>query len=63
MKTYKITKIEHLCEVNFEAQDDKEFMFLYREGVIDEVLSTKNAHQYYKITDEDGNVVFEHTYT
>ena len=63
MKTYKITRIEHLCDMEFDAQNDNELMFFYREGIIDKVLSTKNAHQYYKITDEDGNVVFEHTYT
>ena len=38
-------------------------MKLYREGLIDEILSEKNAHQHYKITDEDGKTVYEHTYT
>lgn len=63
MKTYKVTRIEHLHDINFEAKDDKELIELYHEGLIDEVLSEKNAHQQYIITDENGNVVYEHTYT
>jgi len=63
MAVYKVTKVEHLHDINFEAKDNKELMDLYYEGVIDEILSEKNAHQHYKITDEDGKTVYEHTYT
>jgi len=63
MAVYKVTRVEHLYDINFEAKDNKELMDLYHEGVVDEVLSEKHTHQHYKITDEDGNVVYEHTYT
>ena len=63
MKTYKITRVAGLYDINFEAKDDKELMKLYNEGVVDETLSEKNEHQHYKITDENGNIVYENTYT
>jgi len=63
MAVYKVTRVEHLHDINFEAKDNKELIELYHEGLIDELLSEKNAHQHYKITDENGNVVYEHTYT
>ena len=60
---YKITKITSLHEINIKAKSDKELKKLYKEGVIDEVLSEKNEQIYYLITDENGKKVFEHTYT
>ena len=59
---YKITKITSLHEINIKAKSDKELKKLYKEGVIDEVLSEKNEHIYYLITDKNGKKVFEHTY-
>ena len=63
MAVYKVTRVEHLHDINFEAKDNKELMELYHEGVIDELLSEKNTNLHYKITDEDGKTVYEHTYT
>ena len=63
MAIYKISKTSTLHEINFEADDDKELMQFYYGGVVDAVLNCKKDHLHYKITDEDGNVVYEHTYT
>ena len=60
---YKITKITSLHEINIKTKSDKELKKLFKEGVIDEMLSEKNEHIYYLITDENGKKVFEHTYT
>ena len=60
---YKITKITSLHEINIKAKSDKELKKLYKEGVMDEVLSEKNEQIYYLITDKNGKKVFEHTYT
>ena len=63
MKTYKITKTTTLHEIEIIAQDDKGLDELFREGVVDEVLSNKNTIEHYLITDENGNVIKEETYT
>ena len=63
MKTYKITRKAILHQIDFQAKDYEELNKLYNEGVVDEVLSEKKEHLNYKITDENGNVVYEHTYT
>ena len=60
---YKITRITSLHEIDIEAESHIELKKLYKEGVIDEVLSEKNENIYYLITDENGKKVFEHTYT
>ena len=60
---YKITRITSLHEIDIEAESHIELKKLYKEGVIDEVLSEKNDHIYYLITDKNGKKVFEHTYT
>jgi len=62
MKTYTITKATYL-KITTEADNDSEIKDLYREGVVDGLLADKNAHEHYLITDEDDNVIFEHTYT
>ena len=62
MKTYTITKETYL-KITTEADNDSEIKSLYRQGVVDELLSCKNQHEHYLITDEDDNVIFEHTYT
>jgi len=62
-KTYKITRKATLQQIDFKANDYEELMELYKEGVVDEALSEINEHLHYKITDEIGNVVYEHTYT
>ena len=61
-KTYKITKTTYI-KIDFEADNDRDMLELYKIGEVDALLADKNEHQHYKITDEDGNVVFEHTYT
>jgi hypothetical protein len=62
MKTYKITKtITNYIKV----KNDKELNELYKEGVVDEVLSNIariTPREHYLITDEDGNVIREETY-
>tara|TARA_R100000315_G_C5177302_1_gene102590 strand:- start:508 stop:699 length:192 start_codon:yes stop_codon:yes gene_type:complete len=63
MKTYKITKVSSLHDIEVQANDDKEIMELYFEGVVDEILSTKNDHVSYKIEDEHGNLIHEHIFT
>jgi len=63
MKKYKITREAGLYQIDFQAKNFEELMELYNEGVVDEVLSEKMEHLHYKITDENGNVVYEHTYT
>ena len=63
MATYKISRTITLHEINFEASNDEKLMEFSYGGVVDEVLSEKNEHLHYKITDEDGNTVYEHTYT
>ncbi|HAI20038.1 MAG TPA: hypothetical protein DCM10_19710 [Xanthomarina gelatinilytica] len=63
MKTYKITKVSSLHDIEVQANDDKEIMELYFEGVVDEILSTKNEHIDYQIEDEDGNLIHEHIFT
>ena len=60
---YKITRITSLHEIDIEAESHIELKKLYKEGVIDEVLSEKNEHIYYLITDKNGKKVYEHTYT
>ena len=60
---YKITRITSLHKIDIEAESHIELKKLYKEGVIDEVLSEKNENIYYLITDENGKKVFEHTYT
>ncbi len=60
---YKITRITSLHEIDIEAESHIELKKLYKEGVIDEVLSEKNEQIYYLITDKNGKKVFEHTYT
>lgn len=62
MKNYKITKTTYL-KINTEAANDLEIKNLYREGAVDSLLADKNEHQHYLITDEDDNIIFEHTYT
>ena len=60
MKTYKITKtITNYIKV----KNDKELNELYKEGVVDEVLSNINPIEHYLITDEKGNIIKEETYT
>jgi DNA polymerase II small subunit/DNA polymerase delta subunit B len=63
MKIYKITKVSSLQDIEVQAKDDKEIMQLYYEGVVDEILSTKNDHISYQIEDEDGNLIYGHIYT
>jgi len=63
MKTYKITKTTTLHEIEIIAQDDKGLDELFREGVVDEVLSNKNPIEHYIITDAKGNIIREKTYT
>ena len=63
MKTYKVTRVSSLQNINVQAKNDKEIMKLYYEGVIDEILSTKNEHIDYQIEDEDGNLIYEHIFT
>ena len=63
MKTYKITREATLQQIDFICYDYEELMDLFKEGVVDEALSEKRQHLHYKITDECGNVVYEHTYT
>ena len=63
MKTYKITKTTTLHEIEIVAQDDKALDELYREGVVDEVLSNKNPIEHYIITDAKGNIIKETKYT
>jgi len=62
MKKYTITKTTYL-KINTEADNDSEITNLYHEGAVDSLLADKNEHQHYLITDEDDNVIFEHTYT
>ena len=60
MKTYTITK----TITNYiETKNDKELNKLYKEGVVDEVLSNINPIEHYLITDENGNIIREETYT
>ena len=60
MKTYTITK----TITNYiETKNDKELNKLYKEGVVDEVLSSINPIEHYLITDENGNIIREETYT
>ena len=63
MKTYKITKtITNYIKV----KNDKELNELYKEGVVDEVLSNIariTPREHYLITDENGNIIKEETYT
>lgn len=63
MKTYKITKtITNYIKV----KNDKELNELYKEGVVDEVLSNIariTPREHYLITDEKGNIIREETYT
>jgi hypothetical protein len=63
MKIYKITKVSSLHDIEVQAKDDKEIMKLYYEGVVDEILSTKDEHIDYQIEDEDGNLIHEHIFT
>jgi len=62
MKKYTITKTTYL-KINTEADNDSEITNLYHEGAVDELLADKNEHEHYLITDENDNVIFEHTYT
>lgn len=62
MKTYTITKTTRL-KIDFKAKDAYELIKLYNEGVVDEVLAEKNDLQHYLITDENGKLVLENTYT
>ena len=60
MKTYTITK----TITNYiETKTEKELNKLYKEGVVDEVLSNKNPIEHYIITDAKGNIIREKTYT
>ena len=60
MKTYTITK----TITNYiETKNDKELNRLYKEGIVDEVLSNINPIEHYLITDEQGNIIREETYT
>ena len=63
MKTYKITKtITNYIKV----KNNKELNELYKEGVVDEVLSNIariTPREHYLITDEKGNIIKEETYT
>ena len=63
MKTYKVTRVSSLQDINVQTKNDKEIMQLYYEGVVDEILSTKNEHIDYQIEDEDGNLIHEHIFT
>ena len=62
MKVYKITKTTYI-KVDFKADHDKDMLELYKVGVVDTLLADKNEHQHYLITDEDDNIIFDHTYT
>ena len=63
MKTYKVTRVSSLQDIDVQAKNDKEIMQLYHEGTVDEILSTKNEHISYQIEDEDGNLIHEHIFT
>ena len=62
MKTYKITKTTYI-KVDFKADNDRDMLELYKGGEVDALLADKNEHQHYLITDEDENIIFDHTYT
>ena len=64
MKTYTITKTTYL-KINKEFDSDKKLMDYFYGGVVAEMLADEkeNEHLHYLITDEDDNVVFDHTYT
>lgn len=62
MKTYKITKTTYI-KIDFKADSDKDMLELYKVGEVDASLADKTEHQHYLITDEDDNIIFNHTYT
>ena len=62
MKTYKITKTTYI-KVDFKADNDRGMLELYKVGEVDALLADKKKHQHYLITDEDENIIFDHTYT
>ena len=62
MKTYTITKATYL-KITIEADNDSEIRDLYRTGEVDGLLADNMADEHYLITDENDNVIFEHTYT
>ena len=62
---YTVTRICSLSEINVEAENDEELMELYYEGEVDGILSTLEHNEFIKyiIKDENGKIIFEHTYT
>ncbi len=62
MANYKITKTTYV-KIDFKADNDKDMLMLYKVGEVDATLADKNQHQHYLITDEDDNIIFDHTYT
>ena len=64
MKTYTITRTTSL-KISKEFDNDEKLMDYFYGGVVNCWLADekKNEHLHYLITDEDDNVVFDHTYT
>ncbi len=62
-KTYKVSRVTSLNEIDFKADNDEELMKFYYGGVVDAVLSDKKEQVHYKITDQDGKIVYEHKFT
>tara|TARA_R100000900_G_scaffold139263_1_gene118791 strand:- start:837 stop:1037 length:201 start_codon:yes stop_codon:yes gene_type:complete len=63
-KTYTVTRtITDIVSV--KAKDDKEFMKLYNEGVVDEMLTIDgNRTERYKTEDKErGEIIYEKDYT
>ena len=64
MKTYTITRTTSL-KISKEFDNDEKLMDYFYGGVVNCWLADEkeNEHLHYLITDEDDNVVFDHTYT
>ena len=63
-KTYTVTRtITDIVSV--KAKDDKEFMKLYNEGVVDEMVTIDgNRTERYKTEDKErGEIIYEKDYT